>query len=142
MFIVIQALVKASGETGLEAFLPSSTRLLSSLAGKITPSEGDVPHLPLVSHWLDGKYALREVMGSARDVRIRDWTLRLLQRYRFVIGMSTVLITIACYPCILIVIAVMYRRDTVVFRDVDRPVGCCLDDTSTEEGQCDPFVCQ
>jgi len=84
---VITALVKASGETGLDAFLPPVTRTLPSLAGKIAASNAsDVPHLPLVDRWEDGQFALREVMHDSRDMNIRSWALRLLQRYRFVIG--------------------------------------------------------
>ena len=85
--LVILALLKASGSTGLTAFLPPSTRVLSTLAGKIASQRIDeVPHLPLVEHWEDGDFSLREVMGSSRDTSVRGWTLQLLQRYRFVIG--------------------------------------------------------
>lgn len=81
------ALLKASGRLGLSAFLPPTDRVLPSLAGKTTAVDGEVPHLPLVEHWEDGEFSLREVMGASRDVGVRDWTLNLLQRYRFVIGL-------------------------------------------------------
>lgn len=94
------ALVAASGATGLEAFLPSPDRTVapSVLAGKIpflapTPEqdEGPVPHLPLTDKWQDGKFALRDVLApwgaaDSREKNVREWTLRALERYRFVIG--------------------------------------------------------
>ncbi|KAI0700068.1 hypothetical protein BC835DRAFT_478460 [Cytidiella melzeri] len=82
---MITALVKASGQLGLSAFLPPPTRSLSSLAGKVVPVD-TIPHLPLVNKWEDGQFALRDVVGFSQNTNVRDWTLRLLQRYRFVIG--------------------------------------------------------
>lgn len=85
--LVILELLKASGSTGLSAFLPPSTRTLATLAGKIPPQNFEgIPHLPLVEHWEDGDFSLREVMGASPDMSVRSWTLQLLQRYRFVIG--------------------------------------------------------
>lgn len=85
---VLTALVRASGPLGLAALLPPPDRVLASLAGKLpaTPDAPDVPHLPLVDSWEDGRFALRDVMGAARERSVREWTLQLLQRYRYVVG--------------------------------------------------------
>ena len=83
--LVTVALLKASGDQGLDAFLPPSDRVAT---GPRAPSENDdVPHLPLTPTWEDGKFALRDVLpGGGQETNVRQWTLRLLQRYRFVIG--------------------------------------------------------
>ncbi|OBZ71400.1 Exosome complex exonuclease rrp6 [Grifola frondosa] len=83
---VIMALVGASGSLGLSAFLPARERVLPSLAGKIPDGETDIAYLPLVDDWRDGDFSLREVMHTARQNNVRDWTLQLLQRYRYIIG--------------------------------------------------------
>ncbi|KAJ3559317.1 hypothetical protein NM688_g420 [Phlebia brevispora] len=83
---VILALLKASGNVGLSAFLPPPERTLSTLAGKAPVEKDEVPHLPLVENWEDGDFAIRDVMASSRDMSVRSWTLQLLSRYRFVIG--------------------------------------------------------
>jgi len=46
----------------------------------------DAPHLPLVSEWRDGDFSLQGVLPLAAETNIRKWTLRLLERYRFVVG--------------------------------------------------------
>ena len=66
-------------EPSFEDFQDDLERRSSSL--------GDIPHLPLIKNWRDGDFSLRSVIGSSLDgVNIRDWSLKLLQRYRFVIG--------------------------------------------------------
>ena len=87
--LVIQALVKASGSLGLEAFLPSHDRVIPGK--QVAPEDEEVPHLPLNDNWQDADFDIRTVIHSAgREVNIRDWTLKLLQRYRFVVGTSIV----------------------------------------------------
>lgn len=100
MCAVTLALVAASGASGLEAFLPSPDKTVASsaLAGKIPflapapdEDEGPVPHLPLADKWEDAKFALRDVVtpwgvAGPREKNVRGWTLRVLERYRFVIG--------------------------------------------------------
>lgn len=83
----IQALMKASGRLGMEAFLPSPLRTVPA-SGAGSEDDGErVPHLSLEQRWEDGEFSMRSVLGaSSRDVNVRDWTLRLLERYRFVIG--------------------------------------------------------
>ncbi|KAI0088478.1 hypothetical protein BDY19DRAFT_165838 [Irpex rosettiformis] len=84
---IITALVHASGPLGLSAFLPPSSRTLPSLAGKVSqPKTDPIPHLPLEKKWEDAKFSLREVMGASPSMSVREWSLRLLQRYRFVIA--------------------------------------------------------
>lgn len=58
-----------------------------------TPSFSPPPHLPLVSHYQEGDFSLTEVLpkhrrggGGGKKTDIREWTLQLLQRYRFVLG--------------------------------------------------------
>ncbi|OJT14234.1 3-O-alpha-D-mannopyranosyl-alpha-D-mannopyranose xylosylphosphotransferase [Trametes pubescens] len=79
------ALVKASGPLGLAAFLPPEDRRVHIEDPTPTP-DGFIPHLPLVDDWHDGKFALRDVLKEAHTTNIRDWSLMLLQRYRYVIG--------------------------------------------------------
>ncbi|KAG8745306.1 hypothetical protein FRC10_008323 [Ceratobasidium sp. 414] len=80
---VINALVAASGPLGLSAFLPNPTHGLKSTHQQ---SVGDsVPHLPLVSDYRTGDFSLRGVLGGS-TTDVREWTVRMLQRYRFVIG--------------------------------------------------------
>ena len=81
----------ASGEAGLEAFLPPADRVVEPGLVRFFTTQADtneVPHLPLVDRWADGQFALADVVSSAAPVNVRDWTLRMLQRYRFVIGAS------------------------------------------------------
>ncbi|EKM49625.1 uncharacterized protein PHACADRAFT_214165 [Phanerochaete carnosa HHB-10118-sp] len=81
------ALLKASGELGLEAFLPPSDRVVSFDAGGFAPEDIDpVAHLPLNDRWEDGEFALSDVLRGTKHANVRGWTLRLLERYRFVIG--------------------------------------------------------
>ena len=48
----------------------------------------DVPHLSLEERWQDGQFSIPAVLGGySREVNVRAWTLQLLQRYRFVVGM-------------------------------------------------------
>ncbi|EJD47968.1 hypothetical protein AURDEDRAFT_162942 [Auricularia subglabra TFB-10046 SS5] len=77
---VIKALVARSGVLGLETFLPHKHKTIAPDA--ITPAT--VPaHLPLASDWKQADYRLRAVVSGTN---IREWTLRLLARYLFVIG--------------------------------------------------------
>lgn len=83
------ALVAASGELGLEAFLPPPERIVTPGLGKFFASQADndeVPHLPVTDQWKDGRFALADVVSSSQETNVREWTLRMLQRYRFTIG--------------------------------------------------------
>ncbi|KZV94600.1 hypothetical protein EXIGLDRAFT_767013 [Exidia glandulosa HHB12029] len=88
---IIIALVARSGELGLSAFLPAEHR---HIAGTPHETEASVPHLPLQSDWRKNDYSLRRVLSSQRgdtstpgsNLELRDWTVRLLHRYQWVIG--------------------------------------------------------
>ncbi|TBU22887.1 hypothetical protein BD311DRAFT_675085 [Dichomitus squalens] len=84
---VIVALINASGRLGLSAVLPHPDR--HSPPSDTEPSaDGSytLPHLPLVADWHEGQFALRDVMKYAPDTSIRQWSERIMQRYRYVIG--------------------------------------------------------
>lgn len=57
---------------------------MSEGAPTFDPTE--VPHLSLEQRWEDSDFRLRSVLGFSQSVGVRDWSLRLLERYRFVIG--------------------------------------------------------
>lgn len=79
--------MKASGRLGMEAFLPSPHRVVPASENAPSSHPEDVPHLSLEERWEDGQFSVRSVLAtSSRDTNVRDWTLRLLERYRFVIG--------------------------------------------------------
>ncbi|KAG8689204.1 hypothetical protein FRC11_003783 [Ceratobasidium sp. 423] len=80
--VVIVALVGASGNLGLSAFLPPAAHSAKETKGL---KEGTIPHLPLVSDYRTGDFSLNAVVGDSTD-DIRLWTVKMLQRYRFVIG--------------------------------------------------------
>ncbi|KAI0323660.1 hypothetical protein GY45DRAFT_553660 [Cubamyces sp. BRFM 1775] len=80
----IVALVKASGPLGISAFLPSEERRVP-LDGDMEPA-GFVPHLPLVKNYRNANFAVQEVMKNAHTTSVREWSLMVLQRYRYVIG--------------------------------------------------------
>ncbi|KAG9092209.1 hypothetical protein FRC06_000197 [Ceratobasidium sp. 370] len=80
---IINALVSASGPLGLSAFLPNPTHGLKSTHQQSV--RDPAPHLPLVSDYQTGDFSLRGVLGDS-TTDIREWTVRMLQRYRFVIG--------------------------------------------------------
>lgn len=85
----IHALRSASGETGLSAFLPDHHRVFTP-----SPSTSDAgplpgpPQLPLVSDWRVGDFSLRAVLPGEGETNVREWTLRVMERYRFVIGQT------------------------------------------------------
>lgn len=100
-YTVVRALVIASGEKGLDAFLPDPNRNVEF--AKISPvaDERD-PFLPLDSTWSQIDFSLGNVLApwavnthpttSERrkslkgTVNVREWTMRAMARYRFVLG--------------------------------------------------------
>ncbi|KIJ52434.1 hypothetical protein M422DRAFT_222969 [Sphaerobolus stellatus SS14] len=106
---VISALRSASGRLGLSAFLPHAGRHFKSSDsargwsddvfesdmqddgsqnGKNT-HEKDThvdPHLPFGGHWGEIDFSLQSVMKSFGDVNLHSWAVRLIERYKFVIG--------------------------------------------------------
>lgn len=91
--LVIHALRAQSGEYGLSAFLPAPQRAIIVDArnnNEYTQDETLIPRLPLQR---EGDFQLQSILadrmrGSAMhvSVNVRQWTLRLLERYRFVLG--------------------------------------------------------
>ena len=83
---VINRLVQNSGRRGLSAILPASSRRLASMAaGPVSET------LPRVTDWESGAFALADVLSQAPDfeiIDVRAWTLRMLNRYRFVLADS------------------------------------------------------
>ncbi|TFY57965.1 hypothetical protein EVJ58_g6702 [Rhodofomes roseus] len=83
---VISGLVKASGSLGLSAFLPPAERVVPTTPPLDSDVDADVPHLPLVDNWQKGDFSLQAVMANSRETNVRQWTLQLLHRYRYVLG--------------------------------------------------------
>ncbi|KAF8501253.1 hypothetical protein JB92DRAFT_2976612 [Gautieria morchelliformis] len=93
---IIHALRAASGTAGLSAFLPDAARILyrgEEDGGRSQSRSGDTgpPHLPLESDWRQCHFALQSVVQSNNIVNVREWTLQMLERYRFVIGQTSTL---------------------------------------------------
>jgi len=85
---IIRSLVSSSGPTGLRAFLPDRSRILRS-----SYSYQSYPRLPLGTRWFDINYSLKDVAlpwvyngTQDSEINIREWTLRAMARYHFVLG--------------------------------------------------------
>lgn len=77
---------------------PSSSSSFSSSQpnDQDLPSEEaeDEPHLPLDNNWRTAQFALKDVLdsyGSSDSVQVRHWIERVMERYRFIIGDTSVL---------------------------------------------------
>lgn len=86
---VIQALLNKSGRLGLEAFLPPAHRIRYSgkkgrVVNDVDPSF--MPRLPLSKTPNAASFKLKRVLDETGTIRVRDWVLRAMERYRFVIG--------------------------------------------------------
>ncbi|KZV94334.1 hypothetical protein EXIGLDRAFT_737093 [Exidia glandulosa HHB12029] len=92
---IIHALVRASGPLGLSAFLPSPERTVRVPRGQLSKT------LPTAQDWRGTDFSLEAVMGAGipdtlledgeqpilvEEISARKWVLRVLDRYRFVIG--------------------------------------------------------
>ncbi|KAF7972373.1 hypothetical protein HWV62_18078 [Athelia sp. TMB] len=84
---IIHALRAQSGEYGLAAFLPPPNRTVVVENATYTQQQVMIPRLPLQR---EDDFGLVRVLGARGGgvVNVRAWTLRLLERYRFVIGDS------------------------------------------------------
>ncbi|VDC02620.1 unnamed protein product [Peniophora sp. CBMAI 1063] len=83
---IINRLVQNSGRRGLSAVLPASDRIIATKASGITAET-----LPRVPSWKLGAFALADVLSQEPNqevVHVREWTLRMLNRYRFVLADS------------------------------------------------------
>jgi hypothetical protein len=90
LVIVLKALVRASGDLGLSALLPSSDRRYRPQV-QSSPIADIPPHLPLSSEWQDVDFSLAAVFASGfwtsqNGINLREWVQRMLERYRYVIG--------------------------------------------------------
>ncbi|KAF7980664.1 hypothetical protein HWV62_37083 [Athelia sp. TMB] len=85
---IIHALRAQSGEYGLSAFLPEPEHIVTLDKDQYTTKSAPIPRLPLQR---EGDFRLESVLADRTqggEVNVRSWTLRLLERYRFVIGAS------------------------------------------------------
>ncbi|KDQ61660.1 hypothetical protein JAAARDRAFT_518082 [Jaapia argillacea MUCL 33604] len=81
---VLNALTRNSGELGLSAFLPQKGRTVWPSRWGSAPST-----LPLNKKWREADFRLQSVLSEAprfMTIDVREWTMQLLYRYRFVIG--------------------------------------------------------
>lgn len=97
--LVIQALVSRTGRLGLEAFLPPPHRIhYSNVKGRVVEDVDpqSIPRLPLVKRPKDTSFAMKDVLREWGTVRVRDWILRAMERYRFVVGESSLFFNLHC----------------------------------------------
>lgn len=81
---ILTALVASSGPLGLSAFLPAPDRVW-----KGTKPSSPAPHLPLVADWRAANFTLAHVLEQSKvETSVRDWTVELIARYRFTIGLT------------------------------------------------------
>jgi hypothetical protein len=92
---VIRALVTHSGSTGLEALLPPAARTVKYTHPSPVVDKRD-PFLPLAESWTKIDFEMGKVLAPwARlnatsgvvGVNVREWVMRAMARYRFVLGM-------------------------------------------------------
>ncbi|KAG9096263.1 hypothetical protein FRC06_008862 [Ceratobasidium sp. 370] len=90
---IIRALVNRSGKRGLAAFLPSVP------SGDPNPS-ATTPTLPVSAKWQDTDFRLSSVLKptSLDRTNVRGAVLRMLQRYRFIIGETPFMFAIVTDP--------------------------------------------
>lgn len=106
---LIDALINASGDRGIHAFLPRRDAVYFPLGtgsddeeaqgGKNLMWQREEPILPLSGSWEDGQFGLKHVVRLGQDlwvgseiqedggVRLRDWCIKLLSRYAYTYGM-------------------------------------------------------
>ncbi|KAI5195540.1 hypothetical protein E4T39_08167 [Aureobasidium subglaciale] len=82
---IITALIGASGQSGIDKFLPNPyTELVSETQ---TPAQSRPPHLPLTSDWKTTDFTLTEAIPKdSIHMTLRAWCIRLIQRYSYVLG--------------------------------------------------------
>lgn len=87
---LIDALVTASGERGLEAFLPDPETTFTTT----TSGRGLEARLPLTNDWRTTNFSLASILPRgdeyandlSEEVSLRNWCLRLLSHYIYSIG--------------------------------------------------------
>ncbi|OCF45807.1 hypothetical protein I317_00295 [Kwoniella heveanensis CBS 569] len=98
---LISALVRKSGERGLDAFLPSKEQIYHSSARDNSTRAGwrrSEPILPMVNDWRIADFSLGANVRSGQDVwqgaerrsdggvELRRWCIKLLSRYNYIYG--------------------------------------------------------
>ncbi|KAG8885296.1 hypothetical protein FRB98_001881 [Tulasnella sp. 332] len=89
---IISALITQSGRSGMDAFLPDKSRMFLQQGGGDqidASSDAAAPRLPLTSLWNETDFSLRVVLpssGSSGPINVREWAVRAIHRYRFVLG--------------------------------------------------------
>lgn len=87
---VINALLRASGPVGLSAFLPPLERIYLPFGVQSSPIPipEEVPVLlPLTKDWQTTDFTLHNCLPARSPVHIREWVLRAMARYKYVVGM-------------------------------------------------------
>lgn len=80
---LIDALITASGERGLSAFLPSPDTIYQPTQFR---KDQHGPILPLTKIWKSTNFSLQNVVHSETPIDLREWSLSLLGRYVYAIG--------------------------------------------------------
>jgi hypothetical protein len=88
-FTVINALLRASGPVGLSAFLPPSERVYPPAGAQNPPIPipDDTPVLlPPTKSWQTTDFTLHSCLRAWGPVHVREWVLKAMARYKYVIG--------------------------------------------------------
>jgi hypothetical protein len=87
---IIMALIGASGESGIDKFLPDhDAKAVSEVYSETMTGPS---HLPLTSEWTTTDFSMSSAIpkGSIRhDTTLRTWCVRLIQRYSYVLGSAS-----------------------------------------------------
>ena len=84
---IITALIGASGESGIDKFLPA--RDADAVPEVYSKTMTSPPHLPLTSRWVTTDFSMSSAIPNSsitRDMTLRTWCIRLIQRYSYVLG--------------------------------------------------------
>ncbi|KAF2165854.1 hypothetical protein M409DRAFT_66840 [Zasmidium cellare ATCC 36951] len=81
---IITGLIGASGISGIEKFVPEHNDDVDSTWFSDTQSEP--PHLPLTSDWRTTDFSLSQAVPKEPGMTLRAWSIRLIQRYSYVLG--------------------------------------------------------
>lgn len=84
---MITALVAASGQSGIDKFLPLDTAEANREA--YSKDRATPPHLPLTSDWTTTDFSLASAIPEGalkHGMTLRSWCTRLIQRYSYVLG--------------------------------------------------------
>lgn len=84
---IITALISASGQSGIDKFLPivHTKAMYEADAEPLT----SLSHLPLTSEWATTNFSISRILPKSlieSDEQLRKWCVRLIQRYSYVMG--------------------------------------------------------